>query len=82
MCKKQINDQRRNFGNGINNQRFAVFLSRSHMKQTKSITWRTGELSRQKFNLDAGVPMSPNIESQKKADLIKTPKTAMDGANH
>ena len=26
--------------------------------------------------------MSPNIESQKKADFIKTPKTAMDGANH
>ena len=28
------------------------------------------------------LPMSPNIESKKKADFIKTPKTAMDVANH
>ena len=32
--------------------------------------------------MDVEVPMSPNIESQKKADFNKTPKTAMDGANH
>ena len=66
ICKKQINGHRRNFGKDINNQRLTVFFSRSYMKQTKRITWRTEGLPGQKFNHGCGSFQCLQTSSQRR----------------